>query len=69
LKSRLGLAHRPSEEDAPEATIAELERREWGVVVAARDGAEAVAAFVADLLYRREGDGFQTCREPRDPAA
>ena len=66
LKSRLGLAHRPSEEDAPEATIAELERREWGVVVAARmraqllelaarDGADAVASFVAELLDRRLG--------------
>jgi hypothetical protein len=64
LKSRRGLAQRLSNEDAPEASIAELERREWGAVVAAhmraqllevaaRDGAQAVADFVADLLDER----------------
>jgi hypothetical protein len=64
LKNRLGLVHRPPDEDEPQATIAELERPEWGAVVAARmraqlleiaacGGADAVAAFVADLLDQR----------------
>lgn len=78
LKSRLGLAPAPPDEgcgDDLDATIAELERREWGAVVAARmraqllevaarGGAVAVAAFVGDLLDQRRALALSRGKEP-----
>ena len=74
LKRRLGLEIGSSDEpctDEPSAIIAELKRREWGAVVAARmraellevaarGGADGVAILVRDLLHqrRRREDGI-----------
>jgi hypothetical protein len=77
LKNRLGLVHPQSDEDEAETTIAELERRGWGAVVGARmraqlleiaacGGADAVAAFVADLLDQRRAVGPRRWPGSRD---